>query len=252
MNYSICIDSIFNGMDSLEALEQVKTAGFNAFEFWHWKNRDMDALAKKTVSLGLSCSGFCTSSFNLTDPGQRAVFLQCLKESIALTKKPGARFLITQSGMDTGESRDYQKQSIIDGLKAAAPMLEEGGVTLLLEPLNRKIDHPGIYLEYSDEGFEILKSVGSPNVKLLFDIYHQQITEGDIIHRITSHINEIGHIHCAANPGRKELDKGELDFRRIFIALEEAGYKGLAGIEYFPTEDALQGLKRLRELIPHS
>ena len=252
MILSICIDSIFEGMNSIEALQQVKAAGFNAFEFWHWKERDLGALAKKAESLELSCSGFCTSPFNLTDPSQRDVFLQGLKESIAQTKKIGARFLITQSGSDTGESRSFQKQSIIDGLKAAAPLLEGAGVTLLLEPLNWKIDHPGIYLEYSDEGFEILNAVGSPCVKLLFDIYHQQITEGDIIRRISSHINEIGHIHCAGNPGRHELDTGELDYRRIFKAIEDAGYKGRVGIEYFPVVNPLAGLKRLQELISHS
>ena len=249
MTFSICIDSLFSGMDSPEALEQIKAAGFDVYEFWFWQNRDMNALAGKAAALGLSCAGFCTRSFNLTEPGQRETFLFGLKESLAQTKKMGARFLITQSGNDTGAGRGSQQQSIVDGLKMAAPMLEEAGSTLLLEPLNNKIDHPGIYLTSSDEGFDILAQAGSPNIKLLFDIYHQQITEGDIIRRITSHISEIGHIHCAGNPGRHELDSGELDFRRIFSALESSGYRGYAGIEYFPAEAVANGLKRLRELM---
>ena len=236
-------------MDSLAALEQVKASGFGIFEFWSWQSRDMDALAKKAAALELVCSCFCTKSFNLTDPGQRETFLSGLKESITWAKKMNAQFLITQSGKDTGARRDFQRRSIIDGLKAAAPMLEDAGITLLLEPLNDKIDHPGIYLTSSDEGFEILGDVGSPNVKLLFDIYHQQITEGDIIRRITSHVGEIGHIHCAGNPGRHELDSGELDFRRIFEALDAAGCKAYAGIEYYPAEPAALGLKRLREMV---
>ena len=249
MNFSICIDSIFKGMDSLDALDELKNAGFGVFEFWHWKTRDMNALAKKAGDLGLICAGLCTSSFSLTDPAERGTFISCLKESIDQAKKIGAKSLITQSGKKTGAERSFQRQAIIDGLKAAAPMLEDAGITLLLEPLNAKIDHPGIFLESSDEGFEILKNVGSPNVKLLFDIYHQQITEGDIIRRITSHINEIGHIHCAGNPGRHELDSGELDYRRIFRAIEEAGYRGYAGIEYFPAEPAARGLKSLGEMM---
>ena len=248
MKFSICIDSIFGGKDSLKALELVKAAGFNAFEFWHWKERDMDALAKKAAALGLSCAGFCTKIFCLTDPGRRGDFLSGLEGSIAQAKKMGAAFLITQSGNDTGEERSFQRQSIIDGLKASAPILEDSGITLLLEPLNRKIDHPNIYLESSDEGFEILGQAGSPNVKLLFDTYHQQISEGDIIRRLTAHIGEIGHIHCAGNPGRHELDSGELDYNRIFAALEGAGYEGYAGIEYFPAEENATGLKRLLEM----
>jgi len=249
MKYSICIDSIFQGMDSLAALEKVKAAGFGVFEFWNWQNRDMNALTKKAEALGLTCAGFCTTCFNLTDPAQREVFLSGLKESIEQAKKTGVRFLITQSGNDTGARRSFQRQSICDGLNAASQVLEAAGITLLLEPLNEKIDHAGIYLTSSEEGFEILRTVKSPNIKLLFDIYHQQITEGDIIRRLSSNIGEIGHIHCAGNPGRHELDSGELDFRRIFSSLESSGYRGYTGIEYFPAEPAAAGLKRLREMM---
>ena len=247
MTFSICIDAIFEGVDSFTALEEVKAQGFSVFEFWHWKNRDIDALAKKAAALGLVCAGFCTKSFNLTDKKKREVFLLGLEESIAQAKKMGASFLITQSGNDTGEARHFQERSVIEGLKAAAPMLEASGLTLLLEPLNGKIDHPGIFLESSVEGFEIINCVDSPNVKLLFDIYHQQITEGDVIRQMTSHIGEIGHIHCAANPGRHELDSGELDYTRIFAALDSARYKGYGGIEYFPERRVEEGLKWLRD-----
>ena len=246
MTFSICIDAVFNKIDSLIALEKVKKAGFQIYEFWLWENRDMDALVKKAKSLGLVCAGFCTKSFDLTNPERRETFLLGLEESIVQAKKMGASFLITQSGNDTNEARHFQERSIIEGLKAAAPMLEASGLTLLLEPLNGKVDHPGIYLESSVEGFEILGCVDSPNIKLLFDIYHQQITEGDIIRQITSHVGKIGHIHCAANPGRHELDSGELDFPRIFAALDLAGYKGYCGIEYFPERDVVEGLKWLR------
>lgn len=249
MNFSICIDSVFEDMDGVSALEQVKEAGFGAFEFWSWQNRGIDALAKKAAELELVCAGLCTASFDLTSPENRETFLRGVRESIPQAKKMGARFLITQSGNDTGAPRDLQRRSIVDGLKAASPLLEESGVTLLLEPLNGKIDHAGIYLESSDEGFEIVKEAGSPNVKLLFDIYHQQITEGDIIRRMTRNINLIGHIHSAGNPGRHELDSGELDFARIFKALESAGYNGYAGIEYFPADAPLTGLARLKGIL---
>jgi hydroxypyruvate isomerase len=255
MNFSICIDSVFSYIDktlTLEqvkdsgaALEAVKAAGFSNFEFWTWKNRNMDALAQKAKDLGLNCVCFCTKFFNLTDPGQRETFLEGLKESLVQAKKANALSLITQSGNDTGAVRPFQHRSMVAGLKAAAPLLEEAGITLLLEPLNGKVNHPGIYLESSDEGFEIIREVGSPNVKILFDIYHQQITEGDIIRRMTSNIDLIGHIHCAGNPGRHELDSGELDYGQIFKALESAAYKGYAGIEYFPAESPTEGLSRL-------
>ena len=244
MTFSICIDSVFQGIDRLKALEQVKATGFHAFEFWDWQEEDIGPLAKMAEALELSCVGFCTTCFNLTDPGQRETFISGLKESIVQAKKMGASSLITQSGNDTGQTRSFQQQSIIEGLKAAAPLLEGEGITLLVEPLNSRIDHYGIYLESSDEGFEIINHVGSPNVKLLFDIYHQQITEGDIIRRLTSNIKMIGHIHSAGNPGRHELDSGELNFIKVFSALESAGYKGYVGIEYYPADPPIEGLKR--------
>ena len=248
MAFSICIDAIFQNMDSIEALDQVKAAGFDVFEFWHWHKKNLDALAKKAADLSLKCSGFCTTFFNLTNPAQRDAFLSGIKESIVAAKKMGAQFLITQSGPDTGEATLFQEKSIIVGLKAAAPLLEEAGIDLLIEPLNARVDHPGIFLQSSDEGFEILSCVGSPNIKMLFDIYHQQITEGDIIHRVTSNIDKIGHFHCADNPGRHELDSGELNYKRIFNAINSLGYKGHLGIEYFPAKPAVEGLKWLHGL----
>jgi hydroxypyruvate isomerase len=244
MKFSVCIESLYRGLDGLAALDQVKACGYTAFEFWGWQNRDLEALSKKAAGLGLSCAGFCTKNFFLNDPPKRVEFLEGLKESVAAAKKMGAKFLITQSGEDTGARRDFQHKAIIEGLKEANAILKGSGVTLLLEPLNRKVDHKGTYLESSDEGFEIIDEAGSEHVKLLFDMYHQQISEGDVIRRACANINKIAHIHAAGNPGRNELDRGELDYNRVFKALESAGYKGYAGLEYFPVEDPAAGLKK--------
>ena len=248
MKISICIDSIFESIDSIEALATVKAAGFGAFEFWLWHNKDMEAPTAKARELGLDCVAFCTREFNLTDHDKRAGFIQGIKDSIVMAKKHNTPFLITQSGDDTGKERSFQHKSIVAGLKEAAPLLEESGITLLLEPLNDKIDHKGIYLVSSNESFEIIDEVVSPNIKVLFDIYHQQISEGDIIRQMTSNLDKIGHIHCAGNPGRHELDSGELDYARIFKALDSAGYSGYAGMEYFPKEAGTESLKRIKEM----
>ena len=250
MKYSICIDAVFSGLDDGQALEQVKACGFAAYEFWVWWNRDLEALKSKADSLGLSCACFCTKFVSLTEPAKRGAYLEGLRESAAAAKKMGVSCLISQGGDDSGAVRAFQRRSMIDGLRAAAPIVEAAGITLLLEPLNGKIDHKGTWLESSDEGFEILEEVGSKNIKLLFDIYHQQITEGDVIRRLTSHVPLIGHVHSAGNPGRHEPDSGELDYGRIFCALDAAGYQGYAGLEYSPAGDAAAGLKRIRNLLP--
>ncbi len=110
--------------------------------------------------------------------------------------------------------------TLVDGLRQAAPLLEAANLTLVIEPLNDRIDHPGYYLVRSDEAFEIIDQVGSPSVKVVFDIYHQQISEGQLIANITSNIDKIGHFHAAGNPGRHELTRGELHYPSIFAAIQ--------------------------------
>jgi hydroxypyruvate isomerase len=246
MRFSVCIDALFRGRPQEEALEAVKAAGFDTFEFWGWWDRDLEALGAKARSLGLSCRTFCTRFISLTDPAQREAYLAGLRDSIGAAKKLGAGFIISQLGNDTGCRRDFQRRSIVAGLKAAAPLLEEGGVTLAIEPLNGRVDHAGVLVESSDEGFAIVREVGSRRVRLLFDIYHQQTSEGDIIRRIDANLEYIVHFHAAGVPGRHELDQGELNYPAIFQFLDRRGYRGFTGLEYFPAADPAEGLEKLR------
>ena len=246
MKYSVCIDSIFQDMTSEDALEEVKAAGFTDFEFWAWWNRDIKNLKEKADSLSLHCSALCTRFISLTDPSKRNEYLAGLQETLEAAKFMEAEFIISQVGNDTGESRNLQHDSMIDGLKKASPLLEGTGITLVIEPLNIRVDHAGYYLVSSDEGFEIIDAVGSKSVKLLFDIYHQQISEGDVLRRIENQIDKIGHFHAAGNPGRNELDKGELNYPHIFGAIDKMNYQNYMGLEYFPLENPTDGLKRLK------
>jgi hydroxypyruvate isomerase len=191
---------------------------------------------------------------SLTDPAGRDAYLAGLRESIAAADRLGTRTLISQVGADTGADRAAQRASIVAGLKAAAPLLERSGVTLVIEPLNTRVDHPGYYLVSSDEGFAIVDAVGSGKIKLLFDIYHQQISEGDIIRRVSANIAKIGHFHCAGVPGRHEIDAGELDYRRVFQAIGALDYPGFMGLEYLrsPGTDAVAGLTRTRDYLASS
>jgi hydroxypyruvate isomerase len=107
------------------------------------------------------------------------------------------------------------------------------------------VDHPGVWLVSSDEGFRIVDEVGSENIRLLFDIYHQQISEGDIERRIRNNIGAIGHFHCAGIWGRHELEAGELNYPWLFGVIGDIGYTGALGLEYFPLEDPLAGLGRI-------
>jgi hydroxypyruvate isomerase len=161
------------------------------------------------------------------------------------------RLIISQTGNLTDAPVEEQRQSVIDGLKQCANILNGTNITLVIEPLNTKIDHIGCYLSSSEEGAFIIDEVNNPHVKLLYDFYHQQITEGDIIRTSTGMLDKIRHFHAAGNPGRHELDVGEVDYVNVFKALRENHYKGFIGLEYFPLSHAEEGLRAANNrLIP--
>lgn len=234
---SVCIDAVFEGKSYDEACAAVKRAGISAIEFWGWWDRDLDALVAAQEANDLKISACCTKFISLVDPVLRDDYLKGLQESIVTAQKLGTKTLISQVGdFRKGISREEQRQSLIDGLKKALPMLKNSGITLVIEPLNELVDHKGYYLIRSDEAFEIVEKVGSPNIKVIFDIYHQQISEGHLIRNITSNIDKIGHFHAAGNPGRHELQRGEINYKEVFAAIQQTGFEGYVGLEYWPLD----------------
>ncbi|NHN28855.1 hydroxypyruvate isomerase family protein [Paenibacillus agricola] len=250
MIYSPSIDPIFrnSGYDMDTILRTVKKMGFTAFEFWSWSNRDLDLLEKLVKELELQVGSFCTKAVSLVDPEQREAYVEGLRESLDVAKRFNCRYLIATTGNAlAGVSREAQHQSIVDGLKACAPLLEQTNVTLVLEPLNVKVNHPGYFLESSAEAFGIVAEVASSSVKVLYDVYHQQITEGDLTPTITANLEQIGYIHVADHPGRHELGTGEIAYPFIMQKLRELGYKGYVGLEFIPTGTPEDGLKACLE-----
>jgi hydroxypyruvate isomerase len=243
---SVCIDAVLGDLSFGDALRVVTEAGIGAFEFWGWWEKNLDELLAARDAHGLKIAACCTKFISLVEPATRADYLAGLEESIAAAKRLNCPTLISQVGDHRqGAPRTDQHACLVQGLKKAAPMLEAAGVTLVIEPLNELVDHAGYYLVRSDEAFEIIDEVGSPRVKVVFDIYHQQISEGHVIHNITSNIEKIGHFHAAGNPGRHELTIGELHYPSIFEAIQATDYNGYVGLEYWPVKDTATGLREV-------
>ncbi|MFT5121584.1 MAG: hydroxypyruvate isomerase [Verrucomicrobiales bacterium] len=243
---SVCIDAVFEGESVASAIKTVAQAGLPAIEFWGWWDRDLEVIQTARAENGLALSACCTKFISLVDPALRNDYIAGLAASIEAAGALGTKTLISQVGdFRVGVSRAEQHQSLLDGLKAAAPLLEQSGITLVIEPLNELVDHAGYYLVRSDEAFELVDEVGSPNVKVVYDIYHQQISEGHLIHTITTHIDRIGHFHAAGNPGRHELTRGEIHYPQVFQAIRETDYEGYVGLEYWPVDDPLAGLQEV-------
>lgn len=252
MEYSVCTNAVFGGIPLPEAIRRTAAAGFRAFEFWSWWDQDMEAVARAQKETGLRAAGMCTRMVPLNVPELRGEYIQGLRESICVAEKLDSRTLISQVGQEVdGQTRQAQHDSIVEGLRRCAPVLEDAGITLVIEPLNALVNHKGYYLTRSAEAFEIIREVNSPNVKVLFDVYHQQITEGNLIDNLTQGAECIGHIHIAGNPGRHEpLDNSEVSYPVIINTLKRCGYDGAVGLEYFPLRNPEEGLREILEKMP--
>ena len=234
MRLCVPIPCFFRNMDFCDAVRRVGALGFDAAETYDWKSLDLDAVRNACEETGVELLSMCTTEFRMTDPAFRDAWLAGLRESCAAANRVGAKKLITQVGQDTGEARERQHDSIVAALRAAKPSLEDSGVTVMIEPLNTIVDHKGYYLWSAVEGFEIVREADHPLVKLVFDIYHQQVMEGNIIPNITANLDCIAHLHAAGHPGRHEMQEGESDYRVIFRRVDAAGYQGACGLEYSP------------------
>lgn len=248
LRFSVCIETLFKEKPFEQRLEYVADLGFPAFEFYTRQGKDMNITLALKMALRLEVAAFVGSTASMVDPAQRQQFLADITRAAALAVDLACANLIVTSGPAMpGVPYDEQRWNLVDLLKQAAETAEDADVALVLEPLNRS-DHPDAFLWSSDEGFAIVREVNSPHVKLCFDCYHQQISEGNLTNRIVNNLDLIGHIHVADVPGRHEPGTGEINYEHIFGVLRERGYKGYVGLEYNPMLDASASLRAVRAL----
>jgi len=227
-------------------MELAKKLGFTAVEFWEGQDFDITAYKQGLEGLTLACMGYAT---DFIDPNARTKTLDDFAKSLSNAKELGAKGIIIAAGQTLPDlSHKAQHESLITGLKEAAKLVKGTGINILLEPLNTLVDHVGYFLDSSLKAFDIIRDVGSPNVKVLFDIYHQQVSEGNLIANITNNIDLIGHFHIAGNPGRGEPYLGEINYPQVLKAIAEAGYDRYVGLEYWPKGDVVESLEKCLEL----
>ena len=180
-------------------------------------------------------------------PGREADFKRNLDEAVSYADALGASGIHVMAGVVSGADRRAALATYIRNLRHAARTTAGSGVTLLLEPLNVR-DKPGYLVSRSDEVAEIIHEIAEPDVKLLFDVYHVQIMEGDLTRRLEAYRDIIGHVQIAAVPTRAEPDEGEVSIRGLLHALDNIGYSGLVGLEYKPRGVTEEGLLWMNSL----
>jgi hydroxypyruvate isomerase len=243
---SVCIEMIYTEYPFLERIRRAAQQGFDAIEFWNWDNKDMFPIREEIIKTGIKIAAFqANMGGTLIHPAQRDNFVAGIQKSIEKAQEMGvSTLLLTTDELKEDRSVRFQFPelspdekylSVLDGLKVLAPLAERAHVTLALEPLNTYVDHPGYFLNHSEMGSNLIREVGSPNICLLFDIYHMQVMEGNLISSLTRNLDTIGYVHVADVPGRHQPGTGEINYKNVFRALERAGYEGYIGLEFAPT-----------------
>jgi len=197
--------------------------------------------------------GTCTPSHGLSKglnhKGNHEACLSRIRKAIEDTAAAGFPNVICFSGNRNGISQEEGAANCVEALKQVAGLAEKKGVTVVLELLNSKVDHKDYQADHTVWAVDVCKKVGSPRVKVLYDIYHMQIMEGDVIRTIRDNIDHIGHFHTGGNPGRNEIDETqELYYPAIMRAIVEAGFDGWVAHEFVPKRDPLTSLKQAVEI----
>ena len=244
--------TIFRDLPFDQRLEKAAEAGYHAVElvneFEKWSEEDFRRVNAKKHSLDITFDAIAGVSKGIANPTAREAFLADLNQLLVVADKLECPAIIVLSGDKIeGLSPEIQRQSCIDTLKRAADLAAKQNVTLLLENIDPE-ENPKYYLTSVAEGFDIIRKVNYPNVKFLYDFYHEQISEGNLIEKLEKNINYVGLVHIADVPGRHEPGTGEINYANIFRKLAQLNYTRYAGMEFLPSADPVAALRAAREM----
>ena len=243
------------GDDPIDQINYMADLGFRAFEDNGMSSRSVDLqnkISKTLENRGMKMGVFVAHKIywdkpNLSsgDDDYRNEFLNYIENSVEVAKRVNAKWMTVVPGhLDLRKDMSYQTSNVVETLKRACDILESHGLVMVLEPLNFR-DHPGLFLTESPQAFQICKAVDSPSCKILFDIYHQQIQEGNLIPNIDDTWDEIAYFQIGDNPGRKEPTTGEINYKNVFKFIYEKGFEGILGMEHGNSIQGERGEKAL-------
>lgn len=248
--FAVNVEMWFTKLPFLERIKQSAALGFPAIEFWDWraKKKDLQAIADLTGELGVEIAQFTAWGFvpGMNDPKQEDRFVQAVEEGCGVAKQLRCRKMTVVGGNDIkGVSQADMHAQIIKALKRAAPVAEAQQVMLILEPMNIRVDHKGHCLYGSEAPVRICREVNSPMVKLNWDLYHMQISEGDLCGRLKEGFDQVGYLQLADHPGRHEPGTGEIHYNRVLKEAYDLGYREAVGLECRPAADERTAAQRV-------
>jgi len=238
--FAVNCEMWFTKLKFLERIEASAKLGFNAIEFWPWQGKDLKAVADTCAKHKIDIAQFTAWGFSpgLNDAKNHNQFVEAVDKGCEVAKSLNCKMMCVVGGDDIpGVSQEKMHDTIVEGLKKAAPIAEKHRIMLILEPMNIRVDHKGHCLYGSAPTIRIIKAVGSDMVKINWDLYHMHITEGDLCGHLREGIGQVGYIQVADHPGRNEPGTGEINYTRVYKELQKLGYKGIVGLECRPLKD---------------
>ncbi len=240
------------GNDPIDQLNFMADQGFTAFEDNGMKDREVslqENMAKTMSDRGITMGVFVAHRIywgkpNLTngDKELREEFLDHIRSSVEVAKRVNAKWMTVVPGhVDLSKEMGYQTANVVESLRRACDILEPHGLVMVLEPLNWWANHAGQFLTSTPQAYEVCRAVNSPSCKILYDIYHQQITEGNLIPNIDKAWSEIAYFQVGDNPGRNEPTTGEINYKNVFKHIYNKGFTGVVGMEHGNSKDGKAG-----------
>ena len=244
------------GKDPIDQIKFMADQGFRAMFDNGLMGKDpslQEAIAKEMSRLNMELGPFVAyadfkvKSFVTQDEEIRAMLADTMKKAVDTAKRTNAKFTLVVPGRyDESLEWDYQTANVVDNLRFCAEICEPSGLVMVIEPLN-PWNHPGLFLTRISQAYQICKAVRSPSCKIVNDIYHQQITEGNLIPNIDRAWDEIASFHVGDSPGRKEPTTGEINYKNIFRHLHQKGYDGAICMEHGKSKKGIEGEKAVIE-----
>jgi len=247
--FAVNVEMWWGGVPFLDKVRKAHAAGFPAIEFWPWRGKPLDELRDLCRELSIEVAQFTGWGFvpGLNDPSHHDRFEKEIREGIEVAKRLDCRKMTVVGGNDIpGKSPEEMHAAIITGLRRVKPMVEDAGVMLILEPMNIRVDHKGHCLYGSVDAVRICREVDSPMVKINWDLYHMQISEGDLCGRLRDGFDQVGYLQLADHPGRNEPGTGEVHYNRVFQEAWRLGYRDYVGLECVPRNGAEKAIERIK------
>ncbi len=242
------VEMWWSALPFLERIREAAALGFPAIEFWPWRGKEIGAVAELCGELGLAVAQFTAWGFEpgMNDPRHHDALVDELAQACAVAKQLRCAKMTVVGGNDQpGMTQAQMHEHIVAALRRAATVAEQHDVMLILEPMNVRVDHAGHCLYGSEAAVRICRAVGSAHVKINWDLYHMQISEGDLCGRLRDGFDQLGYVQVADHPGRCEPGTGEINYARVLRQVWDLGYRGFVGVECRPKTTELEAARAL-------